>query len=53
MAEETCKTVRVKSPISEDNKSGFIIINESDLTDEHELFNETSSAEPVVGWSPK
>lgn len=54
MAEETCKTVRVKSPISADNESGFIIINESDFdADVHELFDETPAKESAPGWKPK
>ena len=31
---DTCPTVKVKA----DNEQGFIVINESDLTKEHELF---------------
>lgn len=55
MAEEICKTVRVKSPISTENESGFIIINESDFdAKDHELFDEApKEAEAVVGWNPK
>lgn len=55
MSEETCKTVRVKSPISVDNESGFIIINESDFdADVHELFDETpKAAEAAPAWKPK
>ncbi|AJG19064.1 HeH/LEM domain-containing protein [Cupriavidus basilensis] len=35
-----CETVKVVSPVSEGNPLGFIVINKSDLTDEHELFDE-------------
>lgn len=34
------ETVKVVSPVSEDNTHGYIVINKSDLTDEHELFDE-------------
>jgi hypothetical protein len=42
------KTVRVVSPVSEANPLGYIVINESDLTEDHELFvdAETQSDEP-------
>ena len=38
-----CKTVRVVSPVSEENPLGYIVINESDLTEEHVIFSD----EPV------
>ncbi len=31
-------TVKVISPVSPGNPHGYIVINESDLTEEHELF---------------
>lgn len=34
------ETVKVVSPVSEDNPHGYIVINKTDLTDEHELFEE-------------
>ena len=34
------ETVKVVSPVSDDNPHGYIVINKSDLTDEHELFGE-------------
>ena len=40
---DTCPTVKVKSPVSDDNPDGFIVINESDLTSEQELFEATDS----------
>jgi hypothetical protein len=43
------ETVRVVSPESEDNDLGFIVINKSDLTDEHELFVEAGDAPKKVG----
>lgn len=36
---ETCETVKVKTPVSDDNPSGYIVINKSDVTDSHELFD--------------
>lgn len=33
------ETVKIKSPKSEDNPLGFVVINATDLTDEHELFD--------------
>ena len=34
-------TVQIKSEVSDDNPSGFIVINESDFNpDEHQLFND-------------
>jgi hypothetical protein len=38
-----CPTVKVVSPVTEQNPHGYIVINKSDLTDEHEIFG----AEPV------
>lgn len=35
---ETCETVKVKTPVSADNPSGYVVINKSDLTADHELF---------------
>ncbi|EON13148.1 HeH/LEM domain-containing protein [Pandoraea sp. SD6-2] len=34
------ETVKVVSPVSDDNPLGYIVINKTDLTDEHELFDE-------------
>ena len=34
----TLKTVRVVSPVSDENPHGYIAINEHDLTDRHTLF---------------
>ena len=34
------ETVKVVSEVSDDNPHGYIVINKSDLTDEHELFGE-------------
>jgi len=42
---ETCATVKVKAPVTEDNPTGFIVINESDFTPgDHELFDDDDSA---------
>ncbi|CAB3784357.1 hypothetical protein [Pararobbsia alpina] len=46
-----CPTVKVASPVSDDNPHGYIVINESDLTEDHEVFeeaaSETSDGEPA------
>lgn len=44
------ETVRVVSPVSEDNPHGYIVINKSDLTEQHELFvdpSEDGAEKPV------
>jgi hypothetical protein len=38
-----CNTVRVVSPVSDANPNGYIVINESDLTEDHELFGEDAA----------
>lgn len=35
-----CPTVKVVSPVSDENPHGYIVINESDLTDDHEVFGD-------------
>lgn len=35
-----CPTVKVVSPVSDENPHGYIVINESDLTEDHEMFGE-------------
>lgn len=46
-----CPTVRVVSPVSDENPRGYIVINESDLTEDHEIFGDASvnseSSEPT------
>ncbi len=42
----TCPTVKVRVEATADNPEGSMIINESDKTDEHVLFD--SPVEPVV-----
>lgn len=37
---DTCETVRVTSPKSDDNPTGYIVINKSDLTKDHTLYEE-------------
>lgn len=37
-----CPTVRVVSPVSDENPHGFIVINESDLAESHEVFEENA-----------
>jgi hypothetical protein len=36
------ETVRIVTPLSEDNPLGYIVINKDDLTEEHELYVETA-----------
>jgi hypothetical protein len=43
-----CPTVKVVSPVSDDNQHGYIVINESDLNEDHEVFDENSSDTPAV-----
>ena len=45
-----CPTVRVVSPVSDENPHGYIVINESDLTEDHEIFvdGDALAAEPVA-----
>ena len=38
-----CETVRVVSPVSDENPLGYIVINESDLAEGHELFVEPAA----------
>lgn len=38
-----CPTVKVVSPASDDNPHGYIVINESDLTEDHEVFEDESA----------
>ena len=40
MNHEQCPTVRIKTPITDDNQTGYIVINESDLDEDMELFTE-------------
>jgi len=39
------ETVRVVSPVSDENPHGYVIINASDLTEDHVVFED--SAEPA------
>jgi len=34
-----CETVKVVSPVSDDNPHGYIVINKADLSEDHELFD--------------
>jgi hypothetical protein len=43
-----CPTVKVVSPVSDDNPLGYIVINESDLTEDHEVFGEAKAVEPAA-----
>lgn len=42
---EVCETVKVKSPVTEENPTGYIVINKSDLGDTHEVFVEADKHE--------
>lgn len=39
-----CETVKVVAPVSDDNQLGYVVINKSDLTEKHELFEEADGA---------
>jgi len=43
---EVCETVKVKSPVTEENPTGYIVINKSDMAEVHELFVESDKPEP-------
>jgi hypothetical protein len=45
-----CPTVKVASPVSDDNPLGYIVINESDLTEDHEVFvdGDAPAVEPAA-----
>ncbi|WP_171516441.1 hypothetical protein [Cupriavidus necator] len=47
------ETVKVVSEVSEDNPHGYIVINKSDLTDEHRLFVEGAPEKPARGKAVK
>lgn len=36
---DTCATIRVVAPVTDENPHGHIVINAADLTDEHRLFD--------------
>jgi hypothetical protein len=46
------ETVKVVSEVSEDNPHGYIVINKSDLTDDHKLFVEAEE-KPARGKAAK
>lgn len=46
MSNEICETVQIQGEKSEDNPTGVVIINKSDLTDEMIVVGE--SVEPVL-----
>jgi hypothetical protein len=39
-----CPTVKVVSPVSDENPHGYIVINESDLTEDYEVFGDEKAA---------
>lgn len=43
---DTCATVRVLAPVSAENPHGHIVINASDLTDEHTLVDDEQGDAP-------
>ena len=46
------ETVKVVSPVSDDNPNGYIVINKSDFNEEeHELFD--TEADPKTHKAPK
>ncbi len=46
-------TIRVVAPVSDENPLGFIVINEEDLADDHELFvDPTDGAAPAEADKP-
>lgn len=51
------ETVRIVSPVSDENPLGYIVINASDLTEEHERFGgeDDEDAEPGlhIGKGPR
>ena len=46
---DTIETIRVVSPVSEENPNGYIVINKSDLTDAHEVWADAAADEAVSG----
>jgi len=48
-----CKTIRVTAPVSDENPLGYIVINESDLTDGHTLFDAPEKGAPESVSVPK
>lgn len=40
------ETVKIVSPVSSDNPHGYIVINKSDLTEDHELFGSPTRRGP-------
>lgn len=36
--DDTCETVKIVTPITADNPTGYIVINKSDLNDSHKLY---------------
>jgi hypothetical protein len=41
------ETVKIVSPVSQDNPHGYIVINKSDVTPLHKIFVEPVAAKPV------
>jgi hypothetical protein len=42
---QTCETVRIASPVTEENKNGYVVINASDLTSIDTLFVDAPEAD--------
>lgn len=45
MSEYLCKTVRIVSPVTKANPHGYIVINESDLKETHEIYTDAQKAD--------
>jgi hypothetical protein len=46
------ETVRVQSPVTDDNPTGFIVINKADLTDAHKLYTDPKAPKAVKAAAP-
>jgi c-di-AMP phosphodiesterase-like protein len=48
MSQHSCPVVKIQSEVSEENPSGYIVINEEDFDEEiHKLFNKEGEVEQV------
>lgn len=43
---QTCKTVKVAKPVTEDNPTGYIVVNEKDVADGDVIFVDEKDPEP-------
>lgn len=44
--EYTVETVKIVAPVVDGNPHGYVVINKSDLSDEHQLFGEQPQETP-------